>query len=65
MGNLFGRIGPTELIIIGVVLIVLFGAKRIADLGRHAGEASKEIKNIKKEFTGAMEEEKPEVKEEG
>lgn len=50
------NIGPTELIIIGVILIVFFGSKKIADLGKTGGETVKEVKKIKKEFEGAMEE---------
>jgi sec-independent protein translocase protein TatA len=50
------NIGPTELIIIGVILIVFFGSKKIAELGKTGGETVKEVKKIKKEFTGAMDE---------
>lgn len=57
------NIGPTELIIIGVILIVFFGARKIANLGKTAGETTKEFKKIKKEFTGAVSEvNKDEVK---
>lgn len=49
------NIGPTELIIIGVILVVFFGAKRIAGLGKASGETLREVKKIKKEFTSAME----------
>ena len=39
-----GSIGPTELIIIAGVAILLFGGSRIADLGKGFGQA---IKNFK------------------
>jgi sec-independent protein translocase protein TatA len=54
MFNFLRNIGPTELIIIGVILIVFFGAKRIAGLGKAGGETVKEFKKIKKEFSGAV-----------
>jgi sec-independent protein translocase protein TatA len=56
MFNFIKNLGPTELIIIGVILIVFFGAKRIAGLGKTAGETTKEVKKIKKELTGTLEE---------
>ena len=39
-----GSIGPTELLIIAGVAILLFGGSRIADLGKGFGQA---IKNFK------------------
>lgn len=56
MLNFIKNIGPTELIIIGVILIVFFGAKRITALGKAGGETMKEMKKIKNEFKGAVEE---------
>lgn len=58
------NIGPTELIIIGVILIVFFGSKKIAELGKAGGETVKEVKKIKKEFSGALDEVKEEPTEE-
>jgi twin arginine-targeting protein translocase, TatA/E family len=37
-------IGTTELIIIAVVLLVLFGGKKLPELGRGMGDAIKEFK---------------------
>jgi sec-independent protein translocase protein TatA len=37
--------GPTELIIIAVVLILLFGAKRLPDLARGSGQALRIFKS--------------------
>ena len=39
------QIGPTELIIVLVIFILLFGAKKLPDLGSSVG---KSIKNFKK-----------------
>jgi len=47
---MFG-LGPTELIIIAIIVILIFGAKRLPDIGKGLGGAIKEFKNIKKELT--------------
>ena len=54
MLNFIRNLGPTELIIIGVILIVFFGSKKIANLGKTAGETTKEFKKIKKEYSDAV-----------
>lgn len=64
MFNFLKNIGPTELIIIGVILVVFFGSKKIVELGKAGGETVKEVKKIKKEFSGAMEDVKEESDEE-
>ena len=56
MFDFLKNIGPTELIIIGVILVVFFGSKKIAELGKAGGETVKEMKKIKKEIGGAMDE---------
>lgn len=43
---MFG-LGPTEIIVIAVILIVLFGPKRLPELGSGLGEG---IKNFRKSF---------------
>jgi sec-independent protein translocase protein TatA len=50
------NIGSTELIIIGVILLVLFGGKKLSELARGLGESGRELKNIKKEMTNAYNE---------
>jgi sec-independent protein translocase protein TatA len=42
---MLGSIGPTELILILLIVIIIFGAKKLPDLGRSIGEG---IKNFKK-----------------
>ena len=54
MFNFFKNISSTELIIIVLILLVLFGARTIIGLGKTSGETVKEIKKIKKEFTSAI-----------
>lgn len=60
MSNFLGNLGPTELIIIGVILIVFFGSKKIAELGKTAGETTREFKKIKEEYGDAVTELKTE-----
>ncbi len=49
------NISPTEITILAVILIVLFGSKVFISLGKTGGETLKEIKKIKKSFTEAVE----------
>ena len=44
-------VGPTELIIILVIVMLLFGAQRLPKLARSIGQASKEFKDGIKEAT--------------
>ena len=55
MFDMIKNIGPTELIIIVLILIVFFGGRAIVGLARTSGETVKEIKKAKKEFTTALE----------
>ncbi|MEK7526675.1 MAG: twin-arginine translocase TatA/TatE family subunit [Patescibacteria group bacterium] len=47
---MFRGIGTTEIIILAVIVLVLFGGKKLPELGRGIGEALKEFKKaLKKE----------------
>jgi len=46
---MFG-LGPTELVIIAVIVLFIFGAKRLPEIGKGLGGAIREFKNIKKEI---------------
>lgn len=48
------NISPTEMIIIAVVLIILFGSKIFISLARTAGESLKEVKKVKNTFKEAV-----------
>ena len=48
-----GNIGPGELLIIGLIALLLFGAGRIADIGKGLGQG---ISNFKKGLREADEE---------
>ena len=45
-----------EIVIILVILIVFFGGKKITELARGAGEATKELKDIKKDYEKTVKE---------
>ncbi len=51
MFNIIKNISPTELIIIVLILVVLFGGKLITRMARMSGETVKEVKKVKQEFT--------------
>lgn len=51
-----GNIGPGELLIIGLIALLLFGAGRIADIGKGLGQG---IANFKKGLREADEDDKP------
>jgi len=40
-----GPVGPTELILIVLLIVIVFGAKKLPELGKSMGES---IKNFKK-----------------
>lgn len=46
---MFSNIGTTEIIIISVVLLVLFGGKKLPELARGLGQASKEFRTAFKD----------------
>ena len=57
---MFG-LGGTELIIIAVIILLIFGAKRLPQIGEGLGKTVKEVKSIKKELKS---DQKPAAKEE-
>jgi sec-independent protein translocase protein TatA len=58
--DVMGSIGPGELLIIALIALLLFGAGRIADIGKGLGQG---IKNFKQGLKDSDEpEKKPETK---
>jgi len=51
---LFGPIGPTELLLILLIVVIIFGARRLPELGKSLGEG---IKNFRRAVSGRSEEE--------
>lgn len=41
---MFGRIGPTEIILILAIILVLFGARKLPELARSVGRSVVELK---------------------
>ena len=58
---MFG-LGTTELIIIGVVVFLIFGAKRIPEIGKGLGGAIREFRQIKKDISGKQDQPEEKVK---
>lgn len=58
-----GMIGTTELVLIAIVALLLFGGKKIPELMRGLGAGVKSFKDGIKEGENALKEEAPESKE--
>jgi len=56
---MFRQIGPGEIIIIVVVLVFLFGAKKLPELARSIGKSARELRKGLKE--GLDDEDEPEA----
>jgi sec-independent protein translocase protein TatA len=60
------QIGPLEIIIVLIIVLVIFGPKRLPDLGRSLGRGMREFKdsvtgNDREQLPSAEQSEKPEV----
>jgi len=54
---MFGSIGPAELILIFVIALLVFGPKKLPEIGRSVGKALREFKRTSDEIKGRIEEE--------
>jgi sec-independent protein translocase protein TatA len=54
---MFGGLGTQEIILIFLIILLLFGAKRIPEIGRALGKGIREFKNASREITSAADEE--------
>jgi sec-independent protein translocase protein TatA len=54
---MFGSIGPAELILIFVIALIVFGPKKLPEIGRSVGKALREFKKTSEEIKGRIEEE--------
>jgi len=55
MLNFIKNISPVEWLVLLIILFILFGRGFLTRLGKAGGETVKEIKNVKKSFTDAVE----------
>lgn len=53
---MFSQIGTTEIVIIVLVLLVLFGSRLLPKMGKNIGESEKEIKKATKELKEVIKE---------
>ena len=51
---MFKNIGAGEIIVVLLVLLFLFGGKKLPELARGLGESGKELKKAKKEIEKAL-----------
>ena len=54
---MFGSIGPTELILIFIIALLVFGPKKLPEIGKSVGKAIREFKKASDEIKGRIEEE--------
>jgi sec-independent protein translocase protein TatA len=54
---MFGSIGPAELLLIFVIALLVFGPKKLPEIGRSVGKAMREFKKTSEEIKGRIEEE--------
>ena len=51
LAYILGAIGPTQIILILVIVVLLFGARKIPELMKGVGKGIKEFKDASKEDT--------------
>src|SRR3982750_2189983 len=56
-GHMFGSIGMPELIIIFVIALIIFGPRKLPELGKSLGKSIAEFKRASNELKSTLEEE--------
>lgn len=56
-----GNLGPTELLVILAIALLVFGPQKLPEFGRGIGQAMKEFKNAQHELTDSIQTELPRV----
>ena len=51
-----GNLGLTEILLIGVVLLLFFGPSRLPELGKSLGKGIQEFKKASRELTSSVKE---------
>ncbi|HOW86097.1 MAG TPA: Sec-independent protein translocase protein TatB [Candidatus Aminicenantes bacterium] len=54
---MFGSIGPAELILIFIIALLVFGPKKLPEIGRSVGKALREFKKTSEEIKGRINDE--------
>lgn len=54
--------GSKEILIIAIIILFLFGSKKLTEWAKGIGEAGKELKKAKREFSNAWEETDKDIK---
>jgi sec-independent protein translocase protein TatA len=52
-----GNLGLTEMLLIGVLLLIFFGPQKLPELGKAFGKGIQEFKKASREITDAVKEE--------
>jgi len=55
--TMFGNIGPTELILIFIIALLVFGPKKLPEIGKSIGKAIREFRRTSEEIKSRIEEE--------
>ncbi len=56
------NLGSKEILIIALIILFLFGSKKLTDWAKGLGDAGRELKKAKKEFSDAMDETDKDIK---
>jgi len=56
-GNMFGSLGMPELVVIFVIALIVFGPRKLPELGRSLGRGIAEFKKATHELQSSLEEE--------
>ncbi len=59
---MFSKIGTAEILIIAILILVLFGAKRIPELARGLGQGIQEFRKASKDIKKELEESAQDIK---
>ncbi|MGQ0562805.1 MAG: Sec-independent protein translocase subunit TatA/TatB [Gemmatimonadota bacterium] len=51
---MFGNIGPTEMIFLMIILLLIFGAKRLPELGSGLGKGIREFRKSMREINSEI-----------
>lgn len=56
------NLGSKEILIIALIILFLFGSKKLTEWAKGLGDAGRELKKAKKEFSNAMDETDKDIK---